>query len=252
MGLSTGVQTAIGKFVWHDHISTDVEKAKSFYSELFGWETEVWKPGEQDYPMIKAGGQMHGGFGPAEGGAPAHWLGHVLVEDVDETVRRAEGAGAKILAEPSELPEVGRVSVFADPQGAVVSAYSPAGDVPESEGVFVWDELHTSDIQAAKSFYTEVFGWTTRDTDMGEMGTYVIFQRAGDVDAAGGMQLPKGMAAPPHWLAYIGTDDVDRTTARAKELGGTILQEPMDIPDIGRFSIIQDPTGATVGIYKPS
>jgi uncharacterized protein len=252
MGLSTDVKTLIGKFVWHDHTSTDIEKAKNFYADLLGWETEVWKPGEMDYPMIKADGQMHGGFGTTEGGAPPHWLGHVLVEDVDETARRAEAAGAKIVAGPLDIPEVGRMVVIADPQGAVLSAFAAATEAPSSEGVFVWDELHTSDIDAARSFYTEVFGWTARDTDMGEMGTYLIFKRAGDVDVGGGMQLSPDMQAPPHWLPYIGTNDVDGTAARARELGGTILQEAMDIPDVGRFAVVQDPVGAVFGLWKSS
>jgi uncharacterized protein len=250
--LSTGVKTQVGKFVWHDHISTEIEKAKNFYGELLGWETEVWKPGEMDYPMIKVNGRMYGGFGPAEGGAPPHWLGHVLVEDADETVRRAEAAGAKIVAGPFDIPEVGRMAVMADPQGAVLSAFAPAAEAPPGEGVFVWDELHTRDIQAAKSFYTEVFGWTTRDTDMGEMGAYLIFQRAGDVEVGGGMQLSPSMQAPPHWLAYIGANDVDATAARAKELGGSIHQEAMDIPEVGRFAIVQDPVGAVFGLWKSS
>jgi predicted enzyme related to lactoylglutathione lyase len=64
------------------------------------------------------------------------------------------------------------------------------------------------------------------------------------------MQLMEGMQAPPHWLVYIGTDDVDATTARAKELGATIHVEPMDIPNVGRFSVLQDPAGAAFGLFK--
>src|SRR5207245_323159 len=107
--MSTGVQTATGKFVWHDNNSTNVEKAKTFYIDLFGWGTEIFKPGEIDYAMITAGGQMHGGFGAAQGGAPSHWLGHVLVTDVDETVLRAEGAGGKVRAGPLDIPARGRL-----------------------------------------------------------------------------------------------------------------------------------------------
>jgi hypothetical protein len=249
VGLSTDVKTLVGKFVWHDNSSTDVEKAKSFYTELFGWELEVWKPGEMDYAMVKANDQMHGGFGAAQGGAPSSWLGHVLVEDVDDTVSRAEAAGGKVISGPMDIPEVGRMAVISDPQGAVISAFSSAGDPPTNEGVFIWDELLTTDIDAAKSFYTEIFGWKTSDMDMGEM-TYTMFKRAGDVDAAGGMPRPPGMQAPPHWLVYIGTDDVDATTAKAKELGATVFQEPRDIPNVGRFSVVQDPAGAVFGLFK--
>jgi predicted enzyme related to lactoylglutathione lyase len=247
--LSTDVKTQIGRFVWHENHSKDVEQAKSFYRELLGWEIEVWKPGEMDYAMIKVGEQTHGGFFAAQGDEPSNWLGHVLVEDVDETARRTEAAGGKILFGPDDIPEIGRFAVIADPQGAVVSAFAPQGEAPPTEGVFVWDELHTSDTAAAKSFYTEVFGWTTSDADMGGT-TYTIFKRAGDVDVGGCYPLDEGMQAPPHWLVYIGTEDVDATTARAKELGATVFVEPADIPNIGRFSVLQDPAGAAFGLYK--
>jgi len=247
-----GVQTAVGKFVWHESVSTDVGKAKSFYTDLLGWKTEPWKIGEMEYPMIKVGGQTHGGFGTAQGGAPSHWLGHVLVADVDDTVARAEAAGAKLLTGPLDIPDVGRMAVIADPQGAVLSAFAPAGEAPAGEGTFLWDELLTSDVEAAKQFYGEVFGWTSRGMDMGEMGTYTIFQRAGDVDAAGCMRVPEGMQAPPHWLSYIATDDVDGTVGRAKQLGATVFREGTEIPNVGRFAVLQDPVGSVFALFKPS
>jgi predicted enzyme related to lactoylglutathione lyase len=249
--VSVDVKTTVGKFVWHENVSNDRGKAAGFYKELLGWEIEVWKPGEMDYPMIKAGDQMHGGFGTAEGGAPSHWFGHVLVEDVDETARKAEAAGGKILAGPMDIPEIGRFAVIADPQGAVTSAFAPAGEAPNPEGTFVWDELMTTDVEGAKSFYGEVFGWTTREMEMGEEGTYTLFLRGGETETAGTMARPEGAEAPPHWVSYVGTSDVDGTAARAKELGGTVLVEAMDIPgNIGRFAIVQDPVGAVFGLFK--
>jgi predicted enzyme related to lactoylglutathione lyase len=248
--MSTGVQTAIGRFVWHDLSTTDVDRAKDFYARLFGWETEVWKPGEMDYPMIKANGQQHGGFSAAQGEMPPHWIGHVVVDDVDKVVAKAQKAGGTILAGPMDMEEVGRFAGIRDPQGAVVSAFQPAGDAPVAEGVFVWDELLTTDVAEAKRFYGEVFGWGARDMDMGESGSYTIFT-SGDADRAGCMLIRPGMEAPPSWNVYVGTQDVDAATETAKELGGTVIVEPMDIPgDIGRFAIVLDPTGAAFGLYK--
>jgi predicted enzyme related to lactoylglutathione lyase len=241
------VQTLVGKFVWHENYSNDPDTTRQFYNQLLGWETEVWKPGEFDYAMIKAGGDMHGGIVKApEGGSPG-WLGSVIVEDVDETARKAEAAGGQIVAAPMDVPEIGRIAVIADPQGAVIAAYAPAGDAPNPEGTFVWDELHTSDPDAAKDFYNEIFGWTSQDSEMGEM-TYTIFKRAGDTDVGGAMKAPQG--APTAWLPYIATDDVDATAARAKELGGTVIQEPTDIPNMGRFAIVTDPAGGVFGLWK--
>jgi predicted enzyme related to lactoylglutathione lyase len=249
--MSTEIKTAVGRFVWHDHMSTDPAKAQEFYGQLLGWTTEVWKPGEMDYPMITANGQMHGGFGPAQGDAPSHWLGHVLVENVDSCVSRAEAAGGTLLAEPMDIPEVGRMAVIRDPQGAVFSLFTPAGEPPTAEGVFVWDELLTTDVEAAKQFYGEVVGWTAAEMDMGEMGTYVMC-RSGDLDRAGMMTIPRGAEAPPHWLVYLSTDDVDATLKKAKQLGATVYMEPMDIPGIGRLAWLADPTGAAFGLFKGS
>jgi predicted enzyme related to lactoylglutathione lyase len=249
--LSTDVQTAVGTFVWHENKSNDVEKAKDFYTQLLGWELEVWKPGEVDYPMIKVGDQMHGGFSTAQGDAPSHWLGHVLVTDVDETARRAEAAGGRILFGPEDMPEIGRFALIADPQGATISLHSPEGDAPIAVGTFVWDELVTSDVDGARSFYTEVIGWTTREMDMGPEGTYTIFQR-GETDVAGCMAQPEGMQSPPQWLPYIATDDVDATVGKATDLGATAFMEATDIPNVGRIAVLQDPVGAVFGLFKPS
>jgi predicted enzyme related to lactoylglutathione lyase len=249
--MATGVQTAVGRFVWHDHTSGDAKKAQNFYSELLGWETEVWKAGEIDYPMIKVNGQTHGGFGPAQGGAPAHWLGHVAVDDVDEAAQRAEAARGSILVPPMDIPEVGRMVVIRDPQGAVVSLFTPATESPTSEGTFVWDELHTSDVEGAKRFYAEVIGWKTRDMDMGTMGVYTMCE-SGGTDRAGIMTIPEGAQIPPNWLTYLATDDVDAKCTKAEELGGKTMMGPMDVPGVGRLAVVIDPTGAAFGLFKPS
>src|SRR2546430_15287482 len=104
--------------------------------------------------MISSGGQSHGGFSKAmEGAPPPHWLSHVRVENLDETIEKAKSAGGKLVAGPFDMEEVGRIGIFADPQGAYISAYQPHSDEPGSEGVFVWGELGTTDVDAAQRFY---------------------------------------------------------------------------------------------------
>jgi predicted enzyme related to lactoylglutathione lyase len=250
--MSTDVQTHVGRVVWHELLTMDVEKAKAFYTELLGWSIEVWKPGEMDYPMVSVDGQSHGGImklDPATG-APPHWLGHVQVESVDDTIARATQRGGKVVFGPIDIPEVGRFAAIADPQGAVFSVYTPAGEGPTSEGVFVWDELIVPDVEAAKAFYTEVIGWTTADMDMGEAGVYTLLNRAGDVNSAGILKRPEGMDWPAHWLVYLATDDVDATAQRAVELGGQVHAPAFDVPGVGRLAILGDPTGAAFGIFK--
>ncbi len=243
------VETTVGKFVWHEQVSSDPKQAQDFYTRLFGWGTEVFKPGEVDYVMISSGGRTHGGFSKAmEGAPPPHWLSHIHVSDVDETIEKAKNAGGKLAAGPFEMGEVGRIAIIADSQGAYVSAYQPETDAAGAEGVFVWDELGTTDVDAAQTFYEEVFGWTT--SDMGpEYGGYRIFNR-GETGIAGLMALPDE-SIPPHWQPYVAVADPDQTTAKAKELGGSALMEPMDVPKVGRIGVLRDPQGATFGIIKP-
>src|SRR5438876_5417078 len=171
------VASTVGKFVWHEQVSADPKQAQDFYTQLFGWDTEVFKPGEIDYTMILSGGQSHGGFGKAmEGAPPPHWLSHVRVANVDETIEKAKSAGGELAAGPFEMGEVGRIAIIKDPQGAFVSVYQPEGEGAVPEGVFVWDELGTTDVDGAARFYGELFGWTAND--MGpEFGGYRIFQR---------------------------------------------------------------------------
>lgn len=247
--MSTGVQTAVGRFVWHDHMSGDPDAARSFYGRLLGWETEIWKPGEMDYPMITRHGQMHGGFAEAQGGAPPHWIGHVVVDSADGAAQRAQAAGGSLLGEPMEVPEVGRMVFIQDPQGAAFSAFGPAGQAPASEGVFVWDELLTSDVEGAKAFYGEVVGWTTREMDMGDAGVYTLFS-SGEVDRAGAM-TPPDPETPAVWLTYLGTEDVDATVANAEDLGGSKHMGPTDVPTVGRIAVLSDPTEAFFGLFGP-
>jgi predicted enzyme related to lactoylglutathione lyase len=245
----SAVATTVGKFVWHEQVSADPKQAQDFYTQLFGWEVDVWKPGEIDYPMISSGGQMHGGFGKAQDGAPPpHWLGHVQVENVDEAAKRAKEGGGKVVFGPMDMPEIGRMAIITDPQGAAVGLYQPETEGPESSGVFVWDELATSDVDAAKRFYGKVFGWEARDVDMGA-GSYTILHRPGEEYTAGLMALGD-IPAPPHWMYYIAADDVDETATRAKELGGTVIREPFDIEGGRRIAILQDPDGAVFGLFK--
>ncbi len=244
----SSVETTVGKFVWHEQVSSDPAAAQRFYTELFGWGTEVFRPGEVDYVMISSGGQAHGGFGKAmEGAPPPHWLSHVRVDDLDETIEKAKGAGGSLAAGPFDMDEVGRIGIIRDPQGAFVSAYQPASEAPASEGVFVWDELGTTDVDAAQRFYEQVFGWTT--SDMGpEYGGYRVFNR-GETGIAGLMSLMGGQT--PGWQPYVAVEDVDATVARAKDLGGAVHAEPMDVSGVGRIAVLGDPQGAAFGIIRP-
>jgi len=110
-------------------------------------------------------------------------------------------------------------------------------------GAFSWFELCTNDANAAKSFYSGLFGWDLRDMPMQSM-TYTVV-RVGDEDVAGIMPIPaESQGMRPAWGMYITVDNVDAAAEKVRELGGTILIEPRDIPEVGRFCVVQDPQGA--------
>ncbi len=119
-------------------------------------------------------------------------------------------------------------------------------------GNFCWCELATSDQAAAKDFYSKVFGWTANDQPMGPDQFYTMLEIGGQsVGALYGMdkdQMARGI--PPHWNVYISVASADESTAKAKSLGATVLMDPFDVMDVGRMSIIQDPTGAMVCLWQ--
>ncbi len=124
---------------------------------------------------------------------------------------------------------------------------------PPATGTFVWNELMTRDTTKAAQFYTQLFGWKPQQMDMGPQGLYTIYKK-GSSDACGMMEIkgPAMQGIPPHWLSYVAVDNVDETVKKAEKLGAKTLVKPTDIPNIGRFAIITDPTGANLGVYKSS
>jgi uncharacterized protein len=243
-----------GKFAWFELVAKDTKKAQAFYAETLGWKVQPFPMGDFTYDMIFAGDTMIGGYAQPKNGQPAHWISYASVEDVDAAAKAATANGGKIVIAPYDAPRVGRMARIADPQGAEISLIkSVTGDAPDTQtapnGTWVWNELHTTDPTKALAFYESVLGFTHRSMDMGPAGTYHIVSRGG-VDRGGvTSHLPGG--AQPHWMPYVAVDDPDATIARAKKLGATIPMSPEDIPGVGRFGILQDPTGAIIALLKP-
>lgn len=248
-----------GKFVWFELAGRHPKAAQAFYAELLGWKTVPFPVGGRTYEMIFAGetpDTMIGGYERlADERAPSRWVAAVSVEDVDAAVAAAAANGGRILDPPRALPGVGRSVRIADPGGAELTLFrSDRGDppdVPEAPpGRFFWHELHTNDANQALAFYEKVVGFDHHALDMGPAGTYHVVSKGG-VDRGGVTRhLPGGMA--PHWLPYVKVDDVDGTLARAAGLGARVTMGPHDIPGIGRFGVISDPTGALLALMRPN
>lgn len=119
-------------------------------------------------------------------------------------------------------------------------------------GSFVWCELMTTDTAAADAFYKKVVGWAT--VPFAPDGSYSVLNNAAGAGVGGLMKLPdaaRQMGTPPNWLMYVGTPSVDDTAVRIAQLGGRVVKQPEDIPNTGRFAVVQDPYGAAFGIFQP-
>jgi predicted enzyme related to lactoylglutathione lyase len=119
----------------------------------------------------------------------------------------------------------------------------------KKHGSISWSELITSDPKAAKKFYGEMFGWKFDDMQM-ETGIYSVV-KANDDEVAGIMAFPPDSPPqPPHWGLYITVDNVDESAEKAVGLGAQVALPPMDIPEVGRFCVLQDPQGAYISIIS--
>lgn len=253
---------ATGKFVWFELLTTDVDAAKAFYTEVIGWKTQKMD-GPMDYTVWSVGERGVGGLmtlpEPAKAaGAPPHWLGHVEVPDADATAKQATELGGNILVPVQEMPDVGRFALIQDPQGAVLSVYTPANPMEgggTGSGDFTWNELNTTDYEAAWTFYSELFGWqATESFDMGpEHGTYFMFKRDGGERTLGGMSnAANAEHIHTHWLYYITVDDIAAAVERVKSNGGKLVNGPMEVPGGELVAQCEDPQGAAFALHQPA
>jgi len=248
-----------GRFVWYDLITSDVEAAAGFYCDLVGWGTTPWE-GDQPYLVwtnqeVPLGGVMMLPEEARQSGATSHWLAYVAVTDTDATVAKVRELGGTVVVAPTVIPAVGRFAVLQDPQHAVFAVFTPSEEPPGHDdtpriGEFSWHELATCDQTAALDFYHELFGWErTEAHDMGEMGIYHMYGCAGTGVPLGGMfDRPKDV--PPSWLLYVRVDDVNQAAEKVKDLGGKVLNGPMEVPGGDMVAQCLDPQGAAFALHS--
>jgi len=252
-----------GSFCWHEIGTHDAKAAKAFYGALLGWSLEDRPMGpnpEDTYTMCRVAGGDVGGLyemrGPQFEGVPSHWMTYIWVDDVDAATTKARSMGATVMSEPMDIPGVGKMAVLQDPAGATFAIYkgtehSGAARLGPVPGAVGWNELMTTDVDQAKAFYSALFGWGTRATDLPTGGEYVLF-RMGDNDVGGLMAMSGAMwqGIPPHWMTYVAVADVDAAVRKTGEMGGKVHVPATDIPGIGRFAVLEDPTGAVFSVIK--
>jgi uncharacterized protein len=243
---------APGTFSWTDLATTDPDAAKRFYTSLFGWDYEDQPmPGDAGaYTMLRRDGKDVAALFQAREGMPTAWSSYVTVESADATAAKAAEVGGTLLAEPFDVMDAGRMALIQDPSGAVVAVWEPHGSIGATwvngPGALSLNQLNTTDPEAAQRFFSELFGWRTEEVSEGDQRYWAVYN--GDRLNAGMMQLPPDAPAPPHWLVYFGSEDVDVDAGRIGDMGGQVMVPPTDVPG-GRILVAQDPQGAVFGLF---
>jgi predicted enzyme related to lactoylglutathione lyase len=247
------VANSHGRFAWYELITTDVEAAKAFYTNVIGWGTlDASAPGRV-YTLFTAGKALVSGLmdlpedARKMGGKPS-WVGYVEVDDVDATANRIKRLGGVVHVPPTDVSNISRFSIFSDPQAARLALFkwlNPGQDQPAELGApgrVGWHELLADDWEKALAFYGELFGWQKADADIGKIGTYQLFSAGGQT--IGGMLNKPAVIPVPFWLYYFNISDIDAAAQRVTTGGGQILDGPLEMP--GGSWIVQcaDPQGA--------
>ncbi len=250
-----------GQNLWYDLMTNDVDGAIRFYTETIGWKAQPWEGADPSNPYTVfyvgetgVAGVMALPDDAKQSGVPPHWMSYTHVADVDATTTAVQSNGGTVYRSGWDIPEVGRIGVYGDPQGAVFSAFTPStyeappsGDEP---GTFSWTELNTTDHEAAWTFYSRLFGWQeTEKMDMGDSGVYFMFQDPTGATKGGISNMAKFMNFPPSWIHYVTVRDIEATVGRINQNGGSVMMGPREIPGGDLIAHCVDPQGAAFAIF---
>ncbi len=239
-----------GEFCWVELATSDGTAAKKFYTALFGWTANEMPmaPGQPPYVMLQKNGKDVGALYENKEVHPG-WLSYVCVASADDSAKKAKSLGGKLMAEPFDVMDVGRMANVQDPQGAKFAIWQPkkhkgAAVINEPNSV-CWNELYTSKIEASRNFYSALFGWKLK------VSPEYTEVHVGDAGVGGMMQISEQMKGmQPSWMPYFAVTDCDGLVKKAKSLGAKAYVEPQEVPNVGRFSILADPQGAAFAVIK--
>jgi len=242
----------INKPAWVDLGTKDPAAARDFYAKVFGWDIEV-NPDPQygGYGMARINGQDAAGIGGLQmAEQPSAWSVYIGTDDIDALSERVKAAGGSVVAPAFGVGDQGKMAVFADPGGAVISAWHATrmgGFQTHGPNAFGWAELNARGVDKSLPFYEKVFGWTLKPSGSPDQ-PYTEFEVDGEsIGGAAEMNPMVPAETPNYWLVYFTVDNVDTSHKKALDAGARELLAPMDFPG-GRMSIVSDPQGAAFGL----
>ena len=240
---------APGVFCWVDLATSDVDGAKAFYENLFGWDYDDRDAGDgQTYTMASRDGHVVAGMMAAADPGPPRWQSYIAVASADDAASKAASAGAQVLMAPVDVGPAGRAALLEDPSGAAVFIWEARERVGaalvNAPGALCWNDLLTRDVTKAAAFYETVFGWDLAPVEGAPGNRHSI--RVGTT-LNGGIAEVMTPEMPSHWLACFAVDDVPAARAAAEAAGGRSLTDVFELPS-GRFAVVTDPQNAAFGI----
>ena len=248
-----------GSYIWYELMTPDPDGAKAFYDAVVGWNIGEGAAEYNGYRMINrsdggfAGGVLQLTDDMQQHGARPTWLGYIYVPDVDQAIGKIEAAGGKALMPATDIPNVGRIAMVADPQGAafyIMKPVPPQGDPNAQSDVFSptaeqrvsWNELSTADPAGARRFYDGQFGWKSDDfMPMGDMGDYRFWDRGDQRIGAFCGTMPGHQTK---WRYYFRVPSIARAKEVIEQKGGTVGMGPHQVPTGDYIIIGTDPQGA--------
>ncbi len=243
-----------GSFCWPELATPDSAKAKAFYAGLFGWTPMDVPSAGGTYTLLQLRGLDVAALrtlseDEKSKGIPSYFMTYISAASTDASAARATELGGKVLFGPFDVEGIGRMAVVMDPGGVVFALWEARGHIGArlvgEENTLCWTELVTKDADGAKAFYSGLFGWTFKASDVSGPTEYHEIHR--EAQAIGGLLPMKGQwwgDVPPHWMPYFFVADCDAYAVKAAELGGGAAVPPTDIPHVGRFAVLRDDQGA--------
>jgi predicted enzyme related to lactoylglutathione lyase len=244
-----------GKFVWMDLLTDKVPEVKKFYGELLGWEFEGEDKADAPYTLIKFEGKPIGGIVYTDlkkGVNESQWLSYLSVPDVDQAAEYVQTHGGKVYRQPWDLNDRGRLSVVADPEGALLVLFKaiggdPADHKPEIDE-WLWNELLTSDVDSALAFYKGLAGYNEETTELTPEHKYHMLL-INSKPRAGIVKIPFENVKP-NWLPYVRVEDPAALVKKVEALGGRVYLAPTEEIRKGSIAVIIDPSGAAMALQR--